>query len=138
LNIEKELIENAKEKLGIKNAEWIAELLELEDFDSKNLKSRCPYHNESTPSFVYNKKTYSFKCFGGSCGKNVDIIDVLMEKGNTFLGAIQLLFEKAGIDYSFGEANVKTKSQYKYPKEVVCNNKDKVYEYFIDFTLSPS
>lgn len=126
--IEKELIEQAKEKLGLKNAEIMAELLQLEDFDTKNLKARCPYHNEDTASFIYDKKRHCFHCFG--CQKTVDVIDVCMEKGKTFLEAVQFLFEQSKISYSFGEMNVKTKREYRYPKEVICNSKDKVYEYF--------
>ena len=59
--VDKDLIKKAKEKLGNKNAELIANILELPDFDSKNLKACCPYHNENTPSFIYNpKKIVSF------------------------------------------------------------------------------
>ena len=74
--VEKELIKKAKEKLGDENAVIISGLLQLEDYDEKNLKACCPYHNEDTASFIYNKRNQSFHCFG--CGKTVDIIDVLM------------------------------------------------------------
>ena len=100
LLVDKSLIEKAKEKLGDENAFIMAELLELENWDEKNLKGCCPYHREDTPSFVYNKKDHRFKCFG--CGTMVDIIDVLMANGNTFLDAAKILFEKAGFQYSFG------------------------------------
>ena len=93
--VEKELIEKAKEKLGDENAFIMAELLELESFDEKNLRACCPYHNEDTPSFIYNKKNKTWHCFG--CDKTVDIIDILMENGETFLGAVKYLFEKADI-----------------------------------------
>lgn len=125
--IEKTDIENAKEKLGDDNAFIIAELLELDGFDEKNLKSCCPYHNEDTASFIYNKKNHSFHCFG--CNTTVDIIDVLMGKGKTFLEATKYLFEKAGIEYSFGEKDVKTKRNYRYPHEEPINKKEKVLNY---------
>lgn len=126
--VNKKDIEKAKEKLGDDNAFIIAELLELEDFDEKNLKACCPYHNEDTASFIYNKKNYTFHCFG--CDKTVDIIDVLMEKRNmTFLEAAQWLFERAGINYSFGEKNVKTKRSYRYPHEEPLNEKSHVLHY---------
>lgn len=76
--IDKKDIEKAKEKLGYKNAFLIADLLELDNFDEKNLKACCPYHNEDTASFIYNKKNYTFHCFG--CNKTVDIIDVFNGK----------------------------------------------------------
>lgn len=48
----------------------------------------------------------------------------------TYLQACQKLFDLAGIKYSFGELGVRTKHQYKYPKEVVCDDKTAVYNYF--------
>ena len=126
--VDRKLIEKAKEKLGNQNAFIMAELLELEDFDEKNLKSCCPYHDEDTPSFIYNPKNYSIHCF--SCNKTVDIIDVLMGKGRTFLESVQFLFDKAGIECSFGEQNVKTKHNYRYPHEEPINDKPNVVDYF--------
>lgn len=126
--IEKTNIEKAKDKLGDNNAFLMAELLELENFDDKNLKACCPYHNEDTASFIYNKKNKTFHCFG--CNKTVDIIDVLMEKGNTFLEAAKYLFEKAGIEYSFGEKDVKTRHNYRYPHEEPINEKEHVVDYW--------
>lgn len=120
-------LEKAKEKLGVNNAYIIAELLELDNFDEKNLKACCPYHDERTASFIYNKKAHNFKCFG--CGRTVDLIDVLMEKGNTFLQAAEYLFDKAEMEYSFGERDVRTKHNYKYPHEEPINDKPHVIEY---------
>ncbi|MFR3656775.1 MAG: CHC2 zinc finger domain-containing protein [Eisenbergiella sp.] len=120
-------LEKAKEKLGVNNAYIIAELLELDNFDEKNLKACCPYHDERTASFIYNKKAHNFKCFG--CGRTVDLIDVLMEKGNTFLQAVEYLFDKAEMEYSFGERDVRTKHNYKYPHEEPINDKPHVIEY---------
>ena len=124
--IEKTDIEKAKDKLGDNNAFLMAELLELENFDEKNLKSCCPYHSEDTASFIYNKKNKTFHCFG--CNKTVDIIDVLMEKGNTFLEAVKHLFEEANIEYSFGEKDVKTRRNYRYPHEEPINGKEHVID----------
>lgn len=125
--IEKTDIEKAKDKLGDNNAFLMAELLELENFDDKNLKACCPYHNEDTASFIYNKKNKTFHCFG--CNKTVDIIDILMEKGNTFLEAAKYLFEKAGVEYSFGEKDVRTRHNYRYPYEEPINEKEHVVDY---------
>lgn len=126
--IEKELIKKAKEKLGDENAVIMADLLGLDHFDEKNLKACCPYHDEDTASFIYNKKNYSFHCFG--CSKTVDMIDILMEQGKTFLEAVKYLFDKAGISYSFGEQDVKTKRNYKYPHEESINEKRNVIDYW--------
>lgn len=126
--IEKELIEKAKEKLGDENAFIMVELLDLENFDEKNLKACCPYHREDTASFIYNRKAYNFHCFG--CGKTVDVIDVLMEKGNTFVDAVKELCKKAELEFNCPEQHVKTLPRYKYPhEESRKNNMTKVYEY---------
>lgn len=125
--IERADIERAKKKLGNLNALLMADLLELDNFDEKNLKACCPYHHEDTASFIYNKKTWKFHCFG--CNRTVDIIDVLMEKGNTFLDAAKYLFEKAEIEYSFGEKDVKTRHNYKYPHEEPKNERLQVGNY---------
>lgn len=115
LIIDSEKVREAKNKLDDKNAEIMAELLELENYDDKNMKACCPFHNEDTPSFVYNPKNYNFKCFG--CGTSVDIVDVLMHTGCTYLEACKKLFEYADIQYSFGEKGVKTKANYRYPHD---------------------
>ena len=133
--VEKELIEKAKEKLGDENAYIIAELLDLENFDEKNLKACCPYHREDTASFIYNKKNYTYHCFG--CGKSVDVIDVLMERGCTFVDSVKELCKRASIDFSCPEQHVKTIPRYKYPEEESReNDMTKVYEYLASRGIS--
>ena len=121
-------IAKAKEKLGDEMAHIIAEELDIKDFDEKNLKACCPFHSENTASFIWNKKALCFHCFG-TCGRNYDIIDVFMYKGLTYIEAVQKLFELAKIPYAFGEHKLKTKRSYIYPKEVICEDKSKVYAY---------
>lgn len=111
--IDRKIINQAKEKLGDRNADIIADIYHVNKWDSRNKKGCCPFHSENTPSFIYNAKGYFFKCFG--CGKNVDIIDAYMSEGKSYLEACQTLFEEAGISYNINELNVKTKGQYKYP-----------------------
>ena len=126
--IDKELIEKAKDILGDENAFIIADILELENFDQKNLKACCPYHREDTASFIYNKKNHTMHCFG--CSKTVDVIDVLMESGKTFIDAVKWLCDRAGISFSCPEQYVKTLPRYRYPnEESLYNDKSKVYEY---------
>lgn len=126
--VDKKDIEKAKEKLGDKNAFIMAELLQIEDFDERNMKACCPYHNEKTASFIYDKKRYCFHCF--ACNKTVDVLDVLMKGKNcTFLEATKILFDRAEMKYSFGEKDVKTKRNYKYPHEEPLNKREHVLEY---------
>ena len=101
--------------------------MNLEKFDEKNLKACCGFHRENTPSFIWNKKANNYHCF--SCNKTVDIIDVFMLKGLTYIQAVQKLFELAGVKYSFGEHGVQTKRSYRYPVDVVSEDKSQVYKY---------
>lgn len=126
--VDKEKIDKAKKKLGEKTPDIIAELLHLEKYDSRNRKALCPFHEEDTPSFVWNPKGYYFRCFG--CSRTLDIIDAYMLTGLTFVEACEKLFELAEIPYAFGEKGIKTKAQYRYPHEEQCFDLDKVYEYF--------
>jgi len=126
--IPKELILEAKKKLGEKAAFIIAEDLKLKEFDEKNLKALCPFHDELTPSFVWNPKEDSFKCFG--CGRVHGIIDHFISFNNlTFLGAVEKLFKEVDITYRFGEKNVKTERDYKYPEYEENENRDIVNKY---------
>lgn len=129
MQIDREAILQAKEKLGDRNAQIIVEELGITDFDEKNMKCCCPFHQEDHASFIYNKKAFNFRCFG-SCGRSYDILDVFMYKGATYAEACKKLFELAEMPYSFGELGVKTKRHYRYPHEVLCTDKSKVYAYF--------
>lgn len=133
--VEKEKIQKAKEKLGDKNAEMIAEMLDLKQYDPKNKKSLCPWHHEDTPSFIYNPKRQAFKCFG--CGRNTDILDAYMATGKTYIESVQALFTETGTPFSFGEVGVKTKSSYRYPKLEPLNDKKHVYAYLEKRHISP-
>jgi archaellum biogenesis ATPase FlaH/5S rRNA maturation endonuclease (ribonuclease M5) len=113
LLIPKELIIEAKTKMGDKAAGIIAQELNFNQFDEKNLKACCKWHNEDTPSLIWNSKENYYKCFG--CGKVYSILDFYMDKGLTYLGACEKLFEETGIKFKFGEKGVKTKKPYKYP-----------------------
>lgn len=128
MNIDKDLIQEAKEKLGDKNAFIIAEIQKLKGFDEKNLKAFSPLREETVASYVYDRKRFRFKDFG-SASYSADIIDALMENGKTFLEACQYLFNQAGITYSFGEMNVRTKHQYRYPHEEPINDREHVKDY---------
>lgn len=136
MQIDREAIMRAKEKLGDENARIIVEELGITDYDERDMKCCCPFHQEDHASFIYNKKAFNFRCFG-ACSRSYDILDVLMYKGMTYAQACRKLFDLAGMPYSFGELGVKTRRQYQYPKEVVCDDKTQVYEYFKKRKISP-
>lgn len=98
------------------------------------MKALCPIHQEDTPSFIYNPKMLNFHCFG--CGCNVDIIDAYMMAGDTYLGAVEKLFQETGIAYSFGERGVKTQRSYRYPTEIPVGDRSAVNKYFATRKIS--
>lgn len=113
-----------------------AGLVSLAVDDENNMKALCCFHHEDTPSLIDNPKNYTFHCFG--CQKTVDILDVYMQTQHlTYIEAVQKLFEEAGIHYSFGEANVRTRHQYIYPQEVSKDNDmTQIYEYMASRGIS--
>ena len=133
--IDRVKIKQAKEKLGDENASLIASILNVEKYDERNKRGLCPHHSENTPSWIYNTKGYSFKCFG--CGRSTDLIDAYMETGLTYIKAVQKLFEHADIQYPFGEHGVRSKFQYRYPKEEPDGDKSRVYKYLSLRCISP-
>ncbi|MPM14175.1 DNA primase [bioreactor metagenome] len=105
------------------------EFLGVEDFDEHRKRSCCPFHSESTPSFIYDAKRYACHCFG-ACGTDTDIVDAYMRGQNkSFVEAVQKLFELTDTVYSFGEHGVKTRREYRYPKPVECESKEVIYKY---------
>lgn len=130
--VPKELIIEAKEKLGEEAAEIIAKDLQLKEWDSENLKSLCPFHTEDSGSFIWNQKENSFKCFG--CGKVYGIVDHYMSFYKmTFLDATKRLFEETQTTYRFGEKGVKTDRDYKYPKYEDIGVRNRVEEYLVGY-----
>ncbi len=62
-----------------------------------NFISRCPFHNEKTPSFSVNRKKQLYHCFG--CGAGGDAISFLMEYNHLdFVEAVEDLASFAGLD----------------------------------------
>ena len=62
----------------------------------RNLKCKCPFHNESDASFVIYNDTQSFYCFG--CQAAGDVITFVRKIENLdYISAIQILADRAGI-----------------------------------------
>lgn len=135
MQIDRALIQKAKEKLGDENERLIVEALGIADYNFKAHKICCPFHQEDTPSFSYNPKSYNMHCFG--CGCTYDLLDALMLKGLTFIEAAKKLFEHAGITCSFAEQGVRTRRHYNYPHEEPNGDKAKVCEYLAKRKISP-
>ncbi|HLY86695.1 MAG TPA: DNA primase [Gaiellaceae bacterium] len=67
-------------------------------------KGLCPFHQERTPSFTVSPARGTFKCFG--CGEGGDAITFVMKTENVdFVGAIELLARRFGVELSYEEAS---------------------------------
>lgn len=128
LIIPSEMIIEAKKEFGERAAEIIALDLKIEKFDEKNLKGCCPFHDEDTPSFVWNSKDNAFKCFG--CGKRYGILDHYTQFNKlSFLESLEKLFGITGINYKFGERGVRVNKEYIYPHEDQSETRSNVDKY---------
>ena len=72
--IKKESIENLKNNLDV--VDIIAQYIELKK-SGANFKACCPFHGETTPSFVVSPAKQIYHCFG--CGVGGDSIKFVME-----------------------------------------------------------
>lgn len=90
--------EQIKERLPI--AEVAKAYLKLEKA-GRNLRARCPFHSEKTPSFFVSPERNSYYCFG--CGAKGDIFTLTEHfEGVDFRGALELLGKQAGVDVNEG------------------------------------
>lgn len=90
-------IEEIKKRIDI--VEFINQYLELKRMGI-NYSSRCPFHNEKSPSFMVSPERQSFKCFG--CGEGGDVITFYQKmEGLSFPEAIRMLGERVGVQVEF-------------------------------------
>jgi DNA primase len=67
-------------------------------------KGLCPFHQERTPSFTVSPGRGTFKCFG--CGEGGDAITFVEKTENIdFVGAIELLAQRFGVELEYEEAS---------------------------------
>ncbi len=90
------VVKQIKEKLTIE--EVISSYIKLEK-SGTNLKGKCPFHNEKTPSFFVSPDRGSYYCFG--CSAKGDIFSFVEQfEGIDFKGALKLLADRAGVAYT--------------------------------------
>jgi len=86
-------VQKIKERLSIE--EVVSSYIKLEKAGT-NLKARCPFHNEKTPSFFVSADRGTYYCFG--CGASGDIFTFVEEfEGLDFKGALKMLADRAGV-----------------------------------------
>lgn len=116
-------VQKIKERLSIE--EVVSSYVKLEKAGA-NLKARCPFHNEKTPSFFVSPERESYYCFG--CGAKGDIFTFVQEfEGLDFKGALKLLAAKAGVSISEWK---KEDAALASEKERIYSVMEKATEYF--------
>lgn len=103
-------VEKIKERLTIE--EVVSSYIKLEPA-GKNLKAKCPFHNEKTPSFYVSPDRNSYYCFG--CGAKGDIFSFVEQfEGLDFMGALKLLANRAGVELVFDKNETKSEKERLY------------------------
>ncbi|KAB7884836.1 DNA primase [Poseidonibacter ostreae] len=128
--IKKESIENLKNNLDI--VDVISQFLEVKK-SGANFKACCPFHGESTPSFVVSPAKQIYHCFG--CGVGGDAIKFMMEYEKlSYPEAIEKLASMNNVNLEYDNVNTKKQdikilediNKY-YQKLFVNNNTAKKY-----------
>lgn len=114
-----------REKIDI--AAFVGEFVTLKKA-GRNFKANCPFHSESTPSFMVSPERQMWHCFG--CGKGGDVYSFLMEYERVeFPEALRILAKRAGIELVSRQfaTGVSSKKEQIYQ----LNNLAKVYYHYV-------
>jgi DNA primase len=88
-----ETLELIRSRLDI--VELVGECVQLTRA-GRNMKGRCPFHQERTPSFIVSPERQTFHCFG--CGEGGDAFSFVMKTENlTFVESAEKLAERVGV-----------------------------------------
>src|SRR3989344_98088 len=100
-------VQQVKDKLSI--VDVVSQYVKLER-SGMNLRARCPFHNERTPSFFVSPDRGTYHCFG--CDKGGDIFSFVQEiEGLDFKGALKVLADKAGVKIVYSRGGKEQKDE---------------------------
>ena len=95
-----ETLELIRSRLDI--VELVGECVQLSRA-GRNMKGRCPFHQERTPSFIVSPERQTFHCFG--CGEGGDAFSFVMKTENlTFVESAEKLAERVGVKIEASKA----------------------------------
>lgn len=123
-------IQEAKDIIGDDAISIIAEHLGITVEDGR---ASCPFHQDDTPSFIWNPKLKYFKCF--SCSRVYSILDYFVDITGSTKEAINELFKMAHMEYDtysykpFEGDRIDWFKDYKYPHPEKEPTEDNVIKY---------
>ena len=119
-------VQQIKERLSIE--EVVSSYIKLERAGA-NLKAKCPFHNEKTPSFFVSPGRGSYYCFG--CGASGDIFTFVEEfEGLDFKGALKLLADRAGVQLEVYSKENREAKEIKSEKEKLYGIMEEAAKFF--------
>ncbi len=99
-------VEQIKDRIDI--VDLVSQYMSLQRAGA-NMRARCPFHSERSPSFTVSSARQSYHCFG--CGEHGDVFTFIEKiEGVDFKGALKILAEKAGVEIKY-EGPKKTKEE---------------------------
>ena len=134
MNEEKDLVERIQEAKDIIGDDAIPIIAEHLNIHVENGRASCPFHQDDTPSFIWNPKTKYFKCF--SCSRVYSILDYFVDVTGSTKEAINELFKMAHMEYDvysykpFDGDRIDWFKNYIYPHPEGELTEDGVIKYF--------
>ena len=121
-------VEQVKARLNI--AEVVGQYVKLERA-GHNMRARCPFHRERTPSFMISPERGTYICFG--CGEKGDIFSFVQKiEGIEFRQALVQLAERAGVALpKYAPAQESENKEHAEVLREVCEAATKFYESII-------
>ncbi len=115
-------VEQVKDRLSIE--EVVSAYVKLQPA-GQNLKARCPFHGERTPSFMVSPARQTYHCFGCSVGGDIfSFIEAI--EGVDFKGALKILADKAGVEIKYDKQSKEKSGE----KEILFTIMESATEFF--------